>query len=432
VFDFNKVGASYLVAAVSPETCTSPIVPQLPRVKLPSSSTTPCSNEDWAKIRTGGNLLISRHVQCAVRIYPVDIDGEDGTKYGSFRWETRVNSYGQPNGLNKTFSFSSRLVRTALASQQSEKRSDALPTLRYQPVINCDSLGDNSAQCKLNPITVSVGALASAPTDPNTGWSSPATTALNLSWNGGDGTWTEFRFNDMVLYYAGPGQSIDVTASTRYWLESLTFDALRCDKKVADGTSLGCVYPRAPAILVLAANDGRIAEAAAHIREAQAAGSPGGLYIENGVAFTSFFTSPLQRTRVTALGGNKTSTGANRSYSCVYAESVMALRPKNSQNCPLIQDSPLTRPNKCDCDEYPFSSTWNGSYLNRNATSAKYIKNSENQQAGRVLGQFYANERVIDYTPDPGITFKQSLTLQELSDAIPARTGGDDFWVHVE
>jgi hypothetical protein len=426
VFDFNKVGASYLVAAVSPETCTSPIVPQRPRVKLPSSSTTPCSNEDWAPISTGGSVLISRHVQCVVRVYNIDINGADGTEYGSFRWETRVGSYGQPNGLNKTFSFSSRVMRTAAASLQSEKRSDALPPITYQPEFKCISRADDNAQCKLNPITVSLKALARIPSDPNIGWSNPVNTEVSVSWAEGDGSWREFDFGNMILYYAGPGQSIDLT--TRYWIESSGLEPLRCDKKVADGTSLGCVYPRAPAILVLAANDGRIAEAAAHIREAQAAGSPGGLYIENGVAFTSVFTSPLQRTRVTALKGRDTppAEGANRNYSCKYAESVIRLRPKSSSTCPIDGAG-------CDCDEYPFNSTWNGGYLNRDATSAKYINSKQNRAAGSTaLFRFYANERVIDLTPDPGITFTQDLTPEELSRAIPARTGGDDYWVHVE
>jgi hypothetical protein len=346
------------------------------------------------------------------------------------RHSQRVNSYGPANGLNKTFAYSSRLSRIALAAPERAKRSDSLPALRFQPTIGCDSTQDSSAQCQINAPVISVNALARIPSDPNIGWSSPSTAQLSLSWNGGNGTYTEFRFGNQELYFAKPGYSIDLNGSFLS-IASLGFSPLRCDKKMADGSTDGCVYPSAPAVLVLPASDGRITEAAVHIREAQAAGSPGGLSIDaNGVG--SAFSNSLQRTQVTALGGNKTSIGANRNYSCVYAESVMALRPQNSQSCPLIQNSPLTRPDKCDCDEYPFSSTWNGSDLSRNATSAKYIKNSENQQAGRVLGRFYANERVIDYTPDPGITFKQSLTPQELSDAIPARTGGDDFWVHVE
>jgi hypothetical protein len=41
------------------------------------------------------------------------------------------------------------------------------------------------------------------------------------------------------------------------------------------------------------------------------------------------------------------------------------------------------------------------------------------QSLGSFLGKFYADERVLDLTP-------QSAEL------IPTRTGSDDFWVHIE
>lgn len=98
--------------------------------------------------------------------------------------------------------------------------------------------------------------------------------------------------------------------STYYYSESMSFSDLRCDKKLAVNGGNGCVYPAAPAVFVLSAVDGKVKEAAQHIREAQAAGSPGGLSIDSdGVAIANTGNA-LQRTRIAAANNS------NRKASC--------------------------------------------------------------------------------------------------------------------
>ena len=52
----------------------------------------------------------------------------------------------------------------------------------------------------------------------------------------------------------------------------------------------------------------------------------------------------------------------------------------------------------------------------------------QNGEAGTRLQLFYQAERVLDYTPDPGIAYN----IGNEGVSIPARAGGDDFWVHIE
>jgi Deoxyribonuclease NucA/NucB len=334
------------------------------------------------------------------------------------RHSKRVNSYGPANGLNKTFTYSSRLSRIALAPPEREKRSDALPTLRFQPVITCGSTADSSAQCQLNVPAVSVTALSGIPSDPNSGWSSPSTGQLNLSWGGGDGTYTEFGFGNQVLYFAKPGYSIDLN-DTYYALESLAFSPLRCDKKLSSQTTTnGCVYPAAPAVLVLSATDPAVKEAAEHIREAQQGSlrAPGGLDIDPGTNVATASTgNALQRTRI--VGANE----SNRDASCQGSQSLFVTRPAPvSATCQANQAG-------CQCDEYPFAATWNGGFFAPNSTSVKRIQGPQNQRAGSNLSGFYQKERVLDLTVYDG---SPTATTYDLSQE--KSRGGDNFWVHIE
>ena len=127
---------------------------------------------------------------------------------------------------------------------------------------------------------------------------------------------------------------------------------------------------------------------------------------------------------MTGLKGrdDPSAAGANRNYSCVYADSIIKVRPQGSATCPA------TGGTGCSCDEYPFNSSWNGSFLNTNGTSARNINAEQNGVAGTRLQRFYQAERVLDYTPDPGIPYN----IGNEGVSIPARLGGDDFWVHIE
>ena len=372
--------ARYITAAVSPEGCDSNTTTTVKRALIPSSTTAPCTDADWLKAATEGTQLISRHVQC--RVYTLtgfDITGADDTDYGQFRWEVRVGSYGPANGLNKTFSFSSRLSRTAAANPNSPKRSSALPPFSFQPFISCTPFQDTSGKCQLNPLTVSPQALASFPgVTATTGWSTPQNAALNLSWNGGDGTWTDFRFGGIFFYFAKPGNSINLN-DTNYYSESMGFSDLRCDKGLARPGTTGCVYPAAPAVLVLSTSDEAVKEAAEHIREAQQGplGAPGGLSIDpvTNVA-TASTGNALQYTRIEAANES------NRTASCRSSQSLFNTRPTS------ISASCQANPAGCQCDEYSFAATWNGGFFSPNSTSVKSIRGLQNTTAGGFSSGF--------------------------------------------
>jgi VCBS repeat-containing protein len=411
--------ARYITAAVPPEACTSSTTTSVKRALIPSTTTAPCTDADWAKVANGGVELVSRHVQCGVYISSdFDITGADDTDYGKFRWEVRVGSHDPANGLNKTFSFSTRLSRTAPAFADSPKQSSALPTLSFQPVISCSSSQDNSGQCLFAPTTLSVTAQGSVPTSLNQGWSSANNTALNVSWNGGDGTWNDFSFNQLELHFAKPGGTISLS-DRNYAGFLLGFSSLRCDKKLSSGTITdGCVYPAAPAVLVLSATDPAVKEAAEHIREAQQGPlkALGGLDVDPVTSVATASTgNALQRTRIDAA--NK----SNRAASCEGSQSLFVTRPGP------VSASCQANPAGCQCDEYPFAATWNGGFFAPNNTSVKRIQGPQNQRAGANLSGFYQKERVLDLTVYDGSPTATPYDLnQERSRA------GENFWVHIE
>ncbi len=197
---------------------------------------------------------------------------------------------------------------------------------------------------------------------------------------------------------------------------------LRCDNVIGDG---GCVFNRAAAVLEYSRGDSAVTEVAEHIWEAQTSKntlgsirgvprtlSPGGLFsVETGttaIPAANSMGNALHRSMNVALSGDN---GLNRNYACNYSESIIRLRPNKSDECVLSD---------CDCDEYPFSSTWEGAYINRYGTSAKYLDPIQNRTAGARLGSFYIKERLID------------LSVQSLNPPPNhAPLDADPFWVTI-
>jgi hypothetical protein len=57
-----------------------------------------------------------------------------------------------------------------------------------------------------------------------------------------------------------------------------------------------------------------------------------------------------------------------------------------------------------DCDEYPFASTYEGASRAQyegarytNHWSVRWINRDQNQEAGRRLGRWYVNDRILDH-----------------------------------
>ena len=269
-----------------------------------------------------------------------------------------------------------------------------LPTLSVLPLFNCSG----------TPYTGNCVADAKTPQSLGVGVTKEIQIKLNFDWAAGDDTSNMMAVEAVKLAISFPGETI-ATARTIVTLGSSLPD-IRCDKKMAVNVGDGCVYAQSPAVLVMSVGDGEVREAAEHIRDAQASGSPGGLDFAGGVAFASP-SNALQRTRVTVL------QEANRNRACGATDSIIRLRPQSSASC-LASDA------VCDCDEYPFAATWNGAWSNSATTSARNVSRPNNRKGGTRLLQFYQAERILDFTPDSGAA------------SIPARVGGDDFWLHVE
>lgn len=418
--------ARYISAAVPASACQG--VARAPsRALIPSTSTAPCTNEEFASIGAGSQAtLVSRHVSCAesgttglsfTEIPSVAPNGQQRS-YGAYTFEWRVGSDGPPRGLNKTYRLSFRLTQTAAGTAPSPL------TLRLRPVFHCGAASDGERCSHNRPPTMSVTA--------GQGWTTPVGVLVNFDWNGGSNTWAEFT-PQIQLWHALPGQDVNVerdpvtgVTDLSYFYLSGTAPTIRCDKGMSVNGGNGCVYANTPAVLVLSAADARVKEAAEHIRDVQrpvtegGIGALGGLDMEPDGRATASSSKALQRSRITGLSRDN---AANRNNACVYADSIIRQIPQASATCTAAGGNAA-----CSCDEYPFNSTWNGAFLNRSGTSARYINNAHNVEAGSRLGRFYQAERVLDYTPDPGIGYL--IGNEALS--IPSRTGGDDFWVHIE
>jgi hypothetical protein len=69
----------------------------------------------------------------------------------------------------------------------------------------------------------------------------------------------------------------------------------------------------------------------------------------------------------------------------------------------------------CECDEYPYASTYNGASFDAPGTSVRIIRGNNNGVGGTKHQQFLQAERVLDFT--------QSET---------SAPDGENFWVHIE
>jgi Deoxyribonuclease NucA/NucB len=192
------------------------------------------------------------------------------------------------------------------------------------------------------------------------------------------------------LAHALPGEDIDALGK-RIGLSQPP--EIRCDKALASANSSGCVYSQKDAVFVV----GLVSKAkeAEHIRDAQAAGLPGAYVTPEGTRGV-----PLQRLTEKVL------QDANREVSCNRTYGIIALRPQYSAFCLTSNTT------GCQCDEFPFASTYQGGTDNG---SARFIQTADNQAAGGgVLSQtFYVRERVLDPI--------KSSTIN----------GEDNFWVFI-
>lgn len=179
---------------------------------------------------------------------------------------------------------------------------------------------------------------------------------------------------ELVSENGETGQNVQVVLSRFNSDETLlpiSAPRLRCDS-VANA-SPGCRFNKVPAIFTLSISNPDVDEMAFHTRDAQAAiaGRPG--YFDPDPSLRG---KPLTRLTDGALAEK------NRKVSVKY--------------CP--ERFPDGKPEKHDCDEFPYASTYQGgAMVTPEEISVRYISQGQNRRAGALLQNFYAYDaRLFD------------------------------------
>ena len=385
----------FIAAAVPESSCTGNAGTPSTR-KIPSNTIVACRESEFADESLGQNVLQSRHVHCGKNEAELGLLDDANGNYGRFKLEWRVGSDGAPK-LQKTYRLKLRLTQI-----EAPATTPASGTLRLQvrPTIECSSQ-QFPGNCTHSAVSGTVSA--------GQGWSSEISVPVTFAWSGGSETWNEFIFSQIRLDYTLPAGGEPRTV----YLSGIP--RIRCDKELALNKGQGCIYPDAPAVMVMSVGDSRVRDAAEHIKEAQAAGAPGGLYFDGAGQAIASEGNALKRTRI------KAAQNSNRDRSCKDADSLFNTRPINaSASC---QPGSISN---CQCDEYPFAATWNGGYFAPSSTSVKRILGAQNEYGGSLLGSFYQSERVLDLSEYSG----DDTTPYDFSKEL--RRDGDSFWVHIE
>ena len=141
----------------------------------------------------------------------------------------------------------------------------------------------------------------------------------------------------------------------------------RCDSATYLGKNGACVFDRLRGTFKLSRSDKAVDKAAKHIRDALRGAS--NIYPGKGKAI------PSSLTRMTSQAGIKANRTAARA----------ACRKKWPK-----------KPSGKDCDEYPFAATNQGAAKAKGKFSVRYITSGDNREAGRRLGAWYKNSRILN------------------------------------
>lgn len=428
--------------------------PAMPLAAAPSSPDVPslteerCLDEgDFAPMSdpTPGNnqrrALVSRHVDCRrgesglVQLWGghregnADHGGATPAAYwsgargpatsGTVRFASKFSVYGPPNVLQKRVSLTLRAIDFTLAPQSS---ADRMEPVQVMPIFSCgpakDLFGEPPA-CSLvlgKPIVVRLdGREASGDFVIDFNWAQPPTQRKDVV--------TFFLRFDTFAYSVG-GAVFDVASG-----EAQVFDSgldgagilVRCDRGVAKAGTKGCVFPQAAAVFSVSGVAEKGAEAVSHMEAAIEHGAPGRFRMRPGFRTiadeeSTGQSAALRRTQIAAM------RDANRYASCAnVGTSIISRHPQRSASCPNGRADP------CDCDEYPFASTYQGAFQNRETTSARFISPTDNRAVGSALAEFYTRQRVIDMSYETG----ERGTLTNPYPSFVLDESGDSFWVHI-
>lgn len=438
-------------------------MPPAPSVLLdvPSLTEEKCLDErDFAPMsdpEPGNNrlrALVSRHVDCrqgesapvvlgvgnpgagraSVAAGPNGRQGAEPTagSIGTARFISRVSVYGPSNALRKRVSVTVRAVDVTPDAVWSE--DDGVPMVQVRPLFTCGSSAElfgESPDCHVasgGPIVV-----------PLDGREASGEYVIEFDWTQRPGqnrdvVTFDLAFNTFAYWVreasspagsgATEGASFDVSSA-----DADVFDAgldaagirIRCDRGVARAGTKGCIFPQAAAVFVVPSGSDTGAEAVAHMEDALEHGAPGRFRMRadfRALADESVMAQggALHRTQIAAM------RNANRYASCsTVSTSIISRHPQHSASCPNERADP------CDCDEYPFASTYEGAFAGRTTTSARFVSRTDNRAVGSALADFYARQRVIDMSYET----EQRGTLKNPYPSFVFDETGDAFWVHI-
>lgn len=443
---------SYLTVMTPLSLCSS-VQPTMSTPDVPSTSEKKCVGDaDFWPMNGDSDddlrALVSRHVDCRMGTsYTETIEVELVESNGSYRLPTqsdpassigyhspgtasfrvKVATFGPYNALSKRVSLT---VQVASFMPNPDYRGpDRTPTIAVRPQLLCgSSYEDNSVtpSCAVSGADLALelqpGATATGEYTVTFNW--PARPAPEKD------VLTFQLFPGRFEYAAQGAPFLRVRGEASYFSPRLGNSVLvRCDNRVAQSASRGCVFPQAAAVFAQRLSGAGVDENSGHIAEAQARGAPGAFRMKPGfraIADDSVRgSSALHRTQIEFV------RAANSDAACTREWSIINVAPRASTSCPSGGTG-----GACQCDEYPFASTYEGAFSVMpnlpvsevpNTASAKYILRGHNSTAGSALGDFYLKQRVLDLstlTGQPGPPSNPDPTYTRIY-------GGDSFWVKI-
>ncbi|TWG88507.1 deoxyribonuclease NucA/NucB [Cupriavidus gilardii J11] len=429
------------VARMAPQDSGPPVLVR--PLDVPSVTVEKCANDgDFIPMvdPTPGNnqrrALVSRHVDCrsgesdlieldaplegsdSIRRDTDPVMGSDRNviKGRKLRIASKMSVYGPSNMLQKQISLTLRAID--YVPRRSDVDAVVLPTIRVRPVLECGPAAEllgSRPLCTVvgNPIALRLdGSEATGDYTVSFDWA-------RLPGQRKDVVTFDLTFNTFAFSVEGePTDAVQHEFDPQLDAAGLR---IRCDRGVARTGSNGCIFPEAAAVFWVSSAPVIGAEAVRHMIEALDEGAPGRFGMQPGFravadAAVAREGMALQRTQMPVM------RDANRYASCGNVKSsIIRQRPKHSESCASSGGK------SCDCDEYPFASTYQGAFENRSTTSAKYVLGSDNRAVGSALATFYASERVIDLSYETG---ERGVPTNPYPSFV-RDYGGDLFWIYV-
>lgn len=424
---FTRSSGPKAVVSVPKGSCTaSEYLLPVPLTGAPEATFTGCGLDEakYAETRNDEVKLVNRHVACEKTTTELTVIESDPTPglpnrtLGKVSVQVLLSVSGPNTKLAKQmelrFRIASKFEPDASNIDEpapSTRKANLNPTIHFGVEVNCVPDSVNQGTCSL-PTTLETVSLAAN----STTWSRPLTVPVNFQISPTASPSIAY-FSPIINLRSAVANSPNDARHGHYFGSQLSVPTIRCDQNIIQEKRQGCVFPQAAAVLVMSRSEAKYREAAEHIAEAQASGSPGAFKLKEGTRAISDGSASLQRVKY------EIGVDANRFASCTGSSSLYNTRP-------LSQSASCTaNGTDCQCDEYPFASTRSGGRFSPTVTSVKKISGPQNVAGGRALGTFLSRERVLDLSTYTGATPTAS-TFDPL--LYPFDSRSDNFWVMIK